>query len=628
MKKLLTVLLVFCCTAVSALAQTTITLPIAANVVADIGNGPIKVRMVAGNASIFTSQGSGVGSTSGASTALTLTATPATPPIVGGLISGSGIVPGTAVSAYNGTTGITLSAAMNVAGGTAVAWGAACPSTSPSSVIQASPQADYYIMYTQARVCAVSPGGPVNTLLIDPIFYDQTSPNSGGSVAVNPVDYGADPTCTRDSAGAFNLALAASTYVKFPPGHFCFSSKITYAIKPGSGVFRPSLTLEGSGIDVTTLDWNNSTDGIEIDYPNNLTGATFRGFSIETNQTSGGTAFTLNLAVANNNANQRITLIDSVDIRGEFGSLAWLNAFVVHNVSNVTLQNTMVNCLAGVGTGMSFAGDIGLSSQAVGFTIQGGVVNGCGVGIKYGPNAQGLYISNWNTTSDTIGVQIPPGLASLTELTITNSQIAVLPGGIGVDLESGTSAFTINNTLFIIQAGGTGILVNAAIGDSAIIGNPLAQTSPGTGTGISIQAGQAISVIGNSTQGFAVGIAIGGTADLLAVSGNMALGNTAALTYTASGTHNQIYGNPGYNPVGITAAATLGASPVTVTAGPTPETHYVKQSANFNAAVTKGGNALCTTPSANVPCVIDLAPNEAMVVTWTTTAPTDTKDVH
>jgi hypothetical protein len=183
MKKLLAILLALCCTTTSVLAQTAITLPIAANAVADIGNGPIKVRMVAGNASIFTSQGSSVGSTSGASTALTLTATPATPPIVGGLISGSGITSGTTISAYNGTTGITLSAAMTVAGGTAVAWGAACPSTPPSNVIQASPQADYYIMYTQARVCAVSPGGPVNTLLIDPIFYDQTSPSSGGAVA-------------------------------------------------------------------------------------------------------------------------------------------------------------------------------------------------------------------------------------------------------------------------------------------------------------------------------------------------------------------------------------------------------------------------------------------------------------
>jgi len=170
-----------------ALAQTAITLPIAANAVADLGNGPTKVRMIAGNASIFTSQGSGVGSTSGASTALTLTATPATAPIVGGLISGAGITSGTTVTAYNGTTGITLSAAMTVVGGTAVSWGAACPSTPPSNVIQASPQAGYYVMYTQARVCAVSPGGPVNTLLVEPIFYDQTTPNGSGGGAVASV---------------------------------------------------------------------------------------------------------------------------------------------------------------------------------------------------------------------------------------------------------------------------------------------------------------------------------------------------------------------------------------------------------------------------------------------------------
>jgi hypothetical protein len=181
MKKLLAAFLVLCCTVVSALAQTAITLPIAANAIADLGNGPIKVRMVSGNASIFTSQGSGTGSTSGLSTTLTLTAAPTTPPIVGGLISGNGITSGTTVAAYDGIVTVTMSAAMTVPSSTTVSWGAACPSTPPSNVIQASPQVDYYMMYTQARVCAVSPGGPVNTLLIEPIFYDQTSQSGGGS---------------------------------------------------------------------------------------------------------------------------------------------------------------------------------------------------------------------------------------------------------------------------------------------------------------------------------------------------------------------------------------------------------------------------------------------------------------
>lgn len=185
MKKLLIALLVLCCAVSSVRAQTAITLPIAANAIADLGNGPIKVRMVAGNASIFTSQSSGIGSTSGSSTALTLTTTPATAPIVGGLISGVGIASGTTIVAYNGTTGITLSAAMTVPSSTTVSWGAACPSSVGSApVIQASPQADYFIMYTQARVCAVSPGGPVNTLLIDPVFYSSTVPGGGAAAGV------------------------------------------------------------------------------------------------------------------------------------------------------------------------------------------------------------------------------------------------------------------------------------------------------------------------------------------------------------------------------------------------------------------------------------------------------------
>lgn len=182
MKKLLAAFLILLC-ATYAHAQNAITLPYAAQVAADIGNGPVKVRVTQGNASIFTSQGSGVGSTSGSSTLLTLTTTPATPPIVGGLISGTGITSGTTVTAYNGTTGVTLSAAMTVPVSTAIAWGALCPSSAagiPSRFIQASVSADYYLLYTQARVCAVSPGGPSNTLLILPIFYDGTTPGGGG----------------------------------------------------------------------------------------------------------------------------------------------------------------------------------------------------------------------------------------------------------------------------------------------------------------------------------------------------------------------------------------------------------------------------------------------------------------
>jgi hypothetical protein len=149
----------------AAFAQTVVQVPlnINAGVVADLGNGPTEVRMLQGSMGLFTSQGSGTGSTSGSSTTLTLTATAAAnPPCVGCVISGTGITSGTTVSAFNGTTGITLSAAMTVAASTPLAWGKACPSAPPSAplaLVQAAVGSDLP-MYTQARVCAYGGNGP------------------------------------------------------------------------------------------------------------------------------------------------------------------------------------------------------------------------------------------------------------------------------------------------------------------------------------------------------------------------------------------------------------------------------------------------------------------------------------
>lgn len=130
------------------------------NVTYDFGNGPLEIRIVGGNAGIFTSSGSGLGSTSGSSTTLTLTATAAAnPPCVGCVISGTGVTSGTTVSAFNGTTGITLSAAMTVAASTALAWGVACPTTGAGQkqmLLQSGQPPGDTPLYTQARICGVS----------------------------------------------------------------------------------------------------------------------------------------------------------------------------------------------------------------------------------------------------------------------------------------------------------------------------------------------------------------------------------------------------------------------------------------------------------------------------------------
>lgn len=134
--------------------------------ITDLGNGPLELRTLQGTAQVFTSSGSGVGSTSGSSTSLTLTTTPTTAPCVGCIISGTGITSGTTVASYNGTTGIGLSAAMTVAASTALAWGAACPTTvtAPAISLQTGSSNDLPL-YTQARICAGAQFAPGATVL-------------------------------------------------------------------------------------------------------------------------------------------------------------------------------------------------------------------------------------------------------------------------------------------------------------------------------------------------------------------------------------------------------------------------------------------------------------------------------
>jgi hypothetical protein len=77
--------------------------------------------------------------------------------------------------------------------------------------------------------------------------------------------------------------------------------------------------------------------------------------------------------------------------------------------------------------------------------------------------------------------------------------------------------------------------------------------------------------------------------------------------------------NPGYNPVGP-SAVTVAASPMTYTAGASPEVLYVK--GGTVTTITKGGITLAAVTDQ----AISLAPNQACVITYTV-APTMAKDV-
>lgn len=106
------------------------------------------------------------------------------------------------------------------------------------------------------------------------------------------------------------------------------------------------------------------------------------------------------------------------------------------------------------------------------------------------------------------------------------------------------------------------------------------------------------------------------------------LSNTANGKIVNASTTTRVENNQGYNPVGVTAAANVGVSPATITAGASPETHYVRQSATNTATIAKGSQQIATLAGATTYYMIELAPFDTYTVTWTTTQPTFTKDVH
>lgn len=99
-------------------------------------------------------------------------------------------------------------------------------------------------------------------------------------------------------------------------------------------------------------------------------------------------------------------------------------------------------------------------------------------------------------------------------------------------------------------------------------------------------------------------------------SNSITTAGASAATISDSGTSTVVRDNYGYNPVGP-ATLTVTASPMTVTAGSTPEVIYII--GGTVTGVTKGGVAIGT------PTNVRLEPNQSIVVTYSV-APTMTRD--
>lgn len=150
-----------------AQAQVVTQLPISMTrgTVTDFGNGPLRFKAITGQAALFTSSASGVGTSAGTTTFTLAVSAAANPPCIGCYITCNTAVTctipaNTTITAFNGTTGITTSVATTVTA-QSVSWGVACPSslgTNKSALLGAANDMPFW---TQARICGTTaPGQP------------------------------------------------------------------------------------------------------------------------------------------------------------------------------------------------------------------------------------------------------------------------------------------------------------------------------------------------------------------------------------------------------------------------------------------------------------------------------------
>lgn len=108
------------------------------------------------------------------------------------------------------------------------------------------------------------------------------------------------------------------------------------------------------------------------------------------------------------------------------------------------------------------------------------------------------------------------------------------------------------------------------------------------------------------------GVEVSGTSDYVQVIACHNLdGNPQTIVDASSGTHNRYTDNPGYNPLGA-VAVTITASPMTYTAGRTPETLYGR--GGTLTSVTQGAQQIVGAAAASWSC--GLGPNESVVITY------------
>jgi len=269
------------------------------------------------------------------------------------------------------------------------------------------------------------------------------------------------------------------------------------------------------------------------------------------------------------------------------------------NGTPISLANVGLAAITGNSIRGTFINNIiHLEEACTGITVSGNVIQGVtSTSLGAGFSGSGIFM-----TDNNIGTG---SFRACVDISITGNtfrQATTNSSGYGIFVNA-TSVLTqrltvVGNTFSGFSAG-----ANIIATQFDFIGNTFT-SFVGSGTGITVNASSSVGTIANNAI------------------------NNFATALSGSGTTIQITNNVGYNPVGAQASSTMGASPFTVTAGNSPETHYINQSATNTATIAKNTRSIHTLVNASTFYVVELRPNESYITTWTTTAPTFVRDIH
>jgi hypothetical protein len=457
---------------------------------------------------------------------------------------------------------------------------------------------------------------------------------------VNPVALGADPTGASDSSAAFLAAIAASNHIRFPPGLFRFNQQITINLSPGQ-----SMTIDGSGQEVTQLFWPGATNGIVVNYSGPLSSFHFRDLEMATGGVGTNVGLTLAQTFANSGTAGHNSDIMRVTFRGLDGYQVtdyWSIAIQDSNVNNVFTQGLAIfGANPGAGTGIRWDGLPSSMTYATGLWVTHGTFSGLLDAVVLGSYWQGFIMDTsqilGSGTGVGAGIFVPSAQTGNNGyLSVSNTSFGVLQFNISV--QTPIDATLVNNNYFVMGDSSQGVYLPDhcfySVANNIFI-YPGVVTATGVTIGVSNlgicnAVSDSGSVTGNTFFRVNIPVALLNGSTGVVVSNNTFNQAVTPISSASVATNNIIVNNVGYNPVGVTNTTTVGASPATICAGPTPETHYYSQSATNTATVklVNTGGPVVGTMASGVTVVADLGSNECVFVTWVTTAPTYAKSVH